>query len=478
MTSTLQQSASSKLGFSPKKTMMIAQKLYEGVKTQNGTSGVITYMRTDSLYIAPEANKAAREFIEQNFTKKYLSPKLRVFKTKSKQAQEAHEAIRPVNIDFSPIIAKSFLSADELKLYTLIYNRFVASQMADAKIQTQNLFIKSNSSLFKASGKRIVFDGFYKIMGKDEKDTLLPELKSSQEVKLFNIEAKQDFTQPPSRYSEAGLIKELEKLGIGRPSTYAPTITILQNRDYIKIEKKQIIPTQIAFTVIEMLQSYFKEIVESNFTANMEDRLDEIAENKKEWQEVLHEFYEPFIQKVKDGKTTIKSQKKVELIGEICPECGSELVKRSGRYGEFISCSNFPKCKYSRNIEDKTQEEVQTSDEVCEKCGSAMVIKNGRNGKFLACSNYPKCKNTKSLVQLEKLDVKCPKCGGDLLERRSRRGIFYGCANYPKCDFISKFKPTNKKCPECGSLMAQRTFRKKEIYECINSKCKHRENKE
>jgi len=480
MTSTLQQSASSQLGFSPKKTMMLAQKLYEGVQTDTGVSGVITYMRTDSLYITPEANEAARETIKENFGDKYLPAKAKIYRTKSKQAQEAHEAIRPVNVAFSPQIAHKYLKPDELKLYTLIYNRFLASQMNDAILETQNLFLVSPSSVFKANGKRVIFDGFYRVLGTGDKDALLPELKIGETIDLVTIDASQHFTEPPSRYSEAGLVKALESLGIGRPSTYAPTISTLQTRYYLDIDKKQLIPTEIAFTVTGLLEKHFPEIVDSGFTATMEDELDEVAENGKNWEAVLAAFYEPFIEKIKEGKKNIESLKKVEPTGEMCPECGSELVKRNGRFGDFISCSNFPKCRYTKNIDGEEEKEAteEATDEICDKCGAPMVLKAGRNGKFLACSNYPKCKNTKSLIPLVKLDIPCPKCGSELLERKSRRGLFYGCSAYPKCDFISTYKPTEKKCPECGMPMAKRTYRKKEIYECVNAKCKHREDAE
>ena len=473
MTSTLQQAASTQLGFSPKKTMMIAQKLYEGVQTDKGITGVITYMRTDSLNIAKEAVEAAREKIEKTFGKSYLPSKPKVYTTKSKGAQEAHEAIRPTMIDFTPQIAANYLSADELKLYTLIYNRFLASQAKDAIFETQTIYFSSKDGVFKANGRRLVFDGFYKILGGAEKEKLLPELKVEEDVKLSKIEAIQHFTEPPARYSEASLIKKLESLGIGRPSTYAPTIALLQARDYIKIEKKQLIPTDIAFKVIEVLEKHFPNIVDSSFTAKMEEELDEIASAKKDWQKVLLDFYKPFMDQIEKGKSEIKSQKIAIPVGRKCPECGAELVKRKGRFGEFIACSAFPKCKYTEQINEEKKEE--SSQEICEKCGSEMVIKRGPKGEFLACSAYPKCKNTKPLKKVEpkKLNVKCPECGGDIVERFSRRGKFYGCANYPKCTFISKYEPVNKKCPECNYLMAKRTYRKKEIYECI--KCKHRE---
>lgn len=474
MTSSLQQAASSKLGFSPKKTMSVAQKLYEGVPTPNGTSGAITYMRTDSLYITPEANAEARELIKNQFGAKYLSKDTRYYKSKSKGAQEAHEAIRPVSVSFTPEIAAKYLPKDELRLYTLIYNRFVATQMAEAVFETQNIFFDGKRGVFKANGRKLIFDGFYKIAEDDDKDKLLPQLKSGEEAKLSKLDVTQNFTEPPARYSEAGLVKVLEQLGIGRPSTYAPTISILESRDYIKIEKKQIIPSEVAFTVIEVLEESFFEIVDSHFTAKMEEELDEVAEGNKNWRDLLADFYNPFIDKVAKGKSAIKSRKVVESLGEACPECGKDLVKRKGRFGEFVSCSGFPKCKYTRNLGEKPQSDQEESDEICDKCGSKMVIKNGRNGKFLACSGYPKCKNTKSLEPSKKIEVPCPKCGGNIVERKSKRGAFFGCANYPKCDFISKYEPTTQKCPECGYPMAARTLRKKEVFECVNANCKHK----
>jgi len=472
MTSTLQQTASSQLGFSPKKTMMIAQKLYEGVQTDKGITGIITYMRTDSLNISKEAIEAAREKIQKSFGKEYLPSKPKIYTTKAKGAQEAHEAIRPTMIDFTPQIAAQYLTQDELKLYTLIYNRFLASQAKDAVFETQTIYFSSKSSVFKALGRKLIFDGFYKILGGAEKEKLLPELKAGESATLTKIEAIEHFTEPPSRYSEASLIKKLESLGIGRPSTYAPTIALLQARDYIKIEKRQLIPTEIAFKVIKTLENHFPNIVDSSFTAKMEEELDEIAEHKKDWQKVLWEFYEPFISLIEKAKKEIKSQKIAIPVGRNCPECGAQLVKRSGRYGEFIACSAFPKCKYTEQIEEKKEE---TTQETCEKCGSAMVIKKGPRGEFLACSAYPKCKNTKPIAkkELKKLSVKCPECEGEIVERFSKRGRFFGCANYPKCTFISKFEPTDKKCSQCGYLMAKRTYRNKEIYECI--KCKHKE---
>ena len=471
MTSTLQQTASSELGFSPKKTMQIAQKLYEGVKTPVGETGIITYMRTDSLNIADEAKESALEVIEKTVGKEYAEAK--TYKTKSSSAQEAHEAIRPVDVRLNPDELKNYLKPDEFKLYRLIYNRFLASQMKDAVFETQNIYLTSEKGEFKISGRKLVFDGFYKVYGKPSADTLLPEFKEEEEIKAEEIKATQHFTKPPERYTEASLIKKLESLGIGRPSTYAPTITLLQNRNYVEVKDKKLYPTEIAFTVIETLEKYFPDIVDANFTANMEEMLDNVASAKKDWQDVLREFYKPFIELIQKGEKEIPSQKIAKPIGELCPQCGSELVIRKGRFGEFIACSNYPKCKYTRPIE----EEVKKTDIKCDKCGADMVIKRGKRGEFLACSNFPECKNTKPLKEPEKLDdVKCPECGGDIIKRNSRRGEFYGCSNYPECKFISKYRPVNKKCPECGYLMAKRTFRGKEVYECI--KCKHKEERE
>ena len=473
MTSTLQQSASTQLGFSPKKTMMIAQKLYEGVKTDQGVTGVITYMRTDSMNLAKEAVAGAREYIKSHFGEKYLPSKAKSYVTKSKGAQEAHEAIRPTNVHFDPKTAAQYLLGDELKLYVLIYNRFLACQMTEAQLESQTILFQGDKTRFKASGKKLLFDGFYKVTGYTEKDKLLPELTKGERVSLDEIKQQQHFTEPPARYNEASLIKKLESLGIGRPSTYAPTVTILQQRNYIEIEKKRIHPTEVAFTVTEMLEQYFPEIVDSDFTSNMEEVLDEIGEGEKEWQKVLKDFYTPFMQKVEEGKKNIKSLKVATPTGEMCPLCGAELLLRKGRYGEFIACSNFPTCKYTKNTNGSETQQPEETDEQCDKCGAPMVIKDSRRGKFLACSAYPKCKNAKPLTPPKELDIPCPECGGKLQEREGKRGKFYGCTNYPKCKFIANFEPVDKTCPECNYQMGKKTLRGKEVYECF--KCKHRE---
>ncbi|GAA9483612.1 type I DNA topoisomerase [Helicobacter pylori] len=474
MTSTLQQSTSSLLGFSPTKTMSIAQKLYEGVATPQGVMGVITYMRTDSLNIAKEALEEARNKILKDYGKDYLPPKTKVYSSKNKNAQEAHEAIRPTSIILEPNALKDYLKPEELKLYTLIYKRFLASQMQDALFESQSVVVACEKGEFKANGRKLLFDGYYKILGNDDKDKLLPNLKENDPIKLEKLESNAHVTEPPARYSEASLIKVLESLGIGRPSTYAPTISLLQNRDYIKVEKKQISALESAFKVMEILEKHFEEIVDSKFSASLEEELDNIAQNKADYQQVLKDFYYPFMDKIEAGKKNIISQKVHEKTGQSCPKCGGELVKKNSRYGEFIACNNYPKCKYVKQTENANDGNKQES---CEKCGGEMVQKFSRNGAFLACNNYPECKNTKSLKNTPNANeiiegVKCPECGGDIALKRSKKGSFYGCNNYPKCRFLSNHKPINKRCEKCHYLMSERIYRKKKAHECIQ--CKER----
>ncbi|GAA6972239.1 type I DNA topoisomerase [Helicobacter pylori] len=474
MTSTLQQSASNLLGFSPTKTMSIAQKLYEGVATPQGVMGVITYMRTDSLNIAKEALEEARNKILKDYGKDYLPAKAKVYSSKNRNAQEAHEAIRPTSIILEPNALKDYLKPEELKLYTLIYKRFLASQMQDALFESQSVVVACEKGEFKASGRKLLFDGYYKILGNDDKDKLLPNLKENDPIKLEKLESNAHVTEPPARYSEASLIKVLESLGIGRPSTYAPTISLLQNRDYIKVEKKQISALESAFKVMEILEKHFEEIVDSKFSASLEEELDNIAQNKADYQQVLKDFYYPFMDKIEAGKKNIISQKVHEKTGQSCPKCGGELVKKNSRYGEFIACNNYPKCKYVKQTENANDGAKQ---ELCEKCGGEMVQKFSRNGAFLACNNYPECKNTKSLKNTPNANetiegVKCPECGGDIALKRSKKGSFYGCNNYPKCRFLSNHKPINKRCGKCHYLMSERIYRKKKAHECIQ--CKER----
>ena len=396
--------------------------------------GAITYMRTDSLNIAKEALKTAREIIKSEFGADYLPKSANIYTTKSKGAQEAHEAIRPTNLSFTPQIAAQYLEKDMLKLYTLIYNRFLASQMSPSISQTQNIMIKSDNAIFKLSGRKVIFDGFYRVYGDMDKDRILPPLNIGDMMSVESMKISNHITEPPSRYSEAGLVKKLESLGIGRPSTYAPTISLLTSRDYVKVEKKQLIPNEIAFTMISVLEEHFRDIVDSEFTSKLEETLDDIAENNADWQAVLSEFYHPFIAKIDAGKKNIKSQKVAQPIGENCPECGGELVKRKGKFGEFIACLNFPKCKYSRNTSSETKFEKK---------------------------------------EPSKIGVNCPECGSDIVERFSKKGKFYGCSNYPKCKFISNYPPAGKNCPECSKYMVFKELKRGKFNEC--PACKYKE---
>ncbi|RKV96633.1 MAG: type I DNA topoisomerase [Campylobacter sp.] len=485
MTSTLQQAASTALGFNPRKTMSLAQSLYEGVNTKNG--GAITYMRTDSLNIAKEAIAAARELIGERFGEKYLPKSANLYATKSKGAQEAHEAIRPTDLKLTPELAQKILPRDEYRLYALIYNRFVASQMSPSVSQIQTIIVRGEAGAFKISGRKVEFDGFYKAYGDLDKDKILPSLSAGDAMSLQSLSSQQHFTEPPARYSEASLIKKLESLGIGRPSTYAPTISLLTARNYVNIEQKHLVPSEIAFKITEMLEQNFKNIVDSEFTSKMEEKLDDIAENKADWQQILADFYYPFMDEIAKGKTSIASQKLAEKIGETCPNCGGELLKRQGRFGEFIACSNYPKCKYSRNAdasaegasEEKAAPEVL--DEKCPQCGKNLIKRKGRYGEFIACEGYPKCKYSRKIEGAAKekkpllsTGVKCPSCGtGEIVERFSRRGKFYGCTNYPKCGFVSNYAPIARACPQCGnSYMLRKELKKGNFAECPQCKLK------
>ena len=485
MTSTLQQAASTALGFNPRKTMSLAQSLYEGVNTKNG--GAITYMRTDSLNIAKEAIAAARELIGERFGEKYLPKSPNLYATKSKGAQEAHEAIRPTDLKLTPELAQKILPRDEYRLYALIYNRFVASQMSPSVSQIQTIIVRGEAGAFKISGRKVEFDGFYKAYGDLDKDKILPSLSAGDAMSLQSLSSQQHFTEPPARYSEASLIKKLESLGIGRPSTYAPTISLLTARNYVNIEQKHLVPSEIAFKITEMLEQNFKNIVDSEFTSKMEEKLDDIAENKADWQQILADFYYPFMDEIAKGKTSIASQKLAEKIGEACPNCGGELLKRQGRFGEFIACSNYPKCKYSRNADANTEgasEEKaapEVLDEKCPQCGKNLIKRKGRYGEFIACEGYPKCKYSRKIEGAAKekkpllsTGVKCPSCGtGEIVERFSRRGKFYGCTNYPKCGFVSNYAPIARTCPQCGnSYMLRKELKKGNFAECPQCKLK------
>jgi len=445
ITSTLQQEASRKLGYSAKKTMVLAQKLYEGIDTNEGRVGLITYMRTDSVRIAQEAETAVRKHIAEFFGKEYLPAQPQKYK-KKKQAQDAHEAIRPTSAARHPDKLKDSLKPDELKLYDLIWKRFVACQMKSAIFDQTSIEIMAKEYKFRASGSVLKFDGFIKVYLESEDDEeekelvgTLPLLKEGENLALTKLDPQQHFTQPPPRYNEASLVKELEKCGIGRPSTYAPILSTIQDRGYVEKDGRALKPTEIGITVNGLLVKHFPRIMDIKFTAHMEDDLDDIVASKMEWVEALNEFYDPFSKALAQAEVKMEKVKKEIKTKEKCPDCDKFLVIRQGRYGDFMACSGYPKCKFTKPLPSKEGEEA--SKEKCEKCGSPMVLKHSRYGTFLACSAYPKCKNTKSI--LKKIDAKCPKCGGDIVERRTRRRrVFYGCANYPKCDYATWQRPS------------------------------------
>ena len=442
ITSTLQQEASTKLGFGAKKTMQIAQKLYEGIDLGGRSEGLISYMRSDSTRLSPVFLNDAFHYIETIYGKEY---KGRARQKNDENAQDAHEAIRPTNIMNTPENVKQYLTNDQYKLYHLIYCRTMASLMAPSKSDAVSVKIDCDGCQFMASGSTMIFDGYLKVYGKYEqvKDDLLPALDLKEELQDVQLDGKQHFTEPPLRYSEARLIKELEEKGIGRPSTYAMIIDTLQARGYATLEKssegsrtKVFVPSEQGELTDQKLQEYFSSIINVLYTADMESHLDEIANGERNNIEELKEFWKTFDPLVQDAYDHME-KKELERTGDLCPECGSELVYRNGRYGKFISCINFPKCRYT-----KSEEQPQETEEICPNCGAKMVMKKGRYGSFLACSNYPECKTIKSLKEKaapEPTGEKCPQCGHDLVRRKSRYGTtFVGCSNYPKCRYIKK----------------------------------------
>jgi len=469
ITSTLQQAAYNALGYSAKQTMMIAQKLYEGIALENKkATGLITYMRTDSLSLSSQATSEAKKAIERLFGEKYSLDKPRFYKTKSKGAQEAHEAIRPTFPDKDPESIKQYLDSKQYRLYKLIWNRMIASQMAQARIDSTKVEIKADDYQLKASGSIVKFDGYMKLARQKKEDNILPDLAENDVLKLNKVLTEQKFTQPPSRYNEASLVKALEKNGIGRPSTYAPTISTIQTRGYVeKDDDKKLSPTEIGTLVNKLLVEHFSEIVDYKFTAEVEDDLDEIAANKKEWTKIIGDFYKPFEKNLKMKTKEIKKEDFQKKLDKKCPECGSELIEKFGRFGKFIACNNYPECKYT----EKTKEDQKQEDEIikkaggkngkitCDKCGAPMDVKNGPYGPFLGCTAYPKCKNIKKVEN--KIGVKCPKCGKDVIEKKSKKGrMFFGCNGYPKCDFVSWSKPTGEKCPNCKSPLVHKAKNK------------------
>lgn len=442
MTSTLQQATSTKFGYNPTRTMQIAQKLYEGVETHVGMMGAITYMRTDSLNIAEEAQSAARVFIKNQYGDRYVPEKPKNYASKAKGAQEAHEAIRPTNLEFTPELAKKYLEPDQAKVYTLIYNRFLASQSVDAEYDQQVLLLESPSSVFKANGSKLSFDGYIRILGEEKKDKVLPPVNVGDMIQHHVITSTEKQTEPPARYSEASLVKTMEDLGIGRPSTYAATIGLITKRGYVVVENKQLIPTEDGYKVINGLKEYFPEVVDCKYTANLEEKLDLVSEHKQDWEKLLIEFNKEFITSLKTAKENMKSQKEVIPTGENCPKCNEPMVRRKGKFGEFESCSGYPKCKYIKPRESEKEVVKTFTDYPCPKCSKKLLLRQGKYGPYYRCDDEA----CKYMSKYPPSGDKCPKCEEFRVVKPSQEGNVTIC---PKCDvkpfkFKKKFKPKNK----------------------------------
>ncbi len=489
-TSTLQQEASRKLGFSAKKTMSTAQRLYEGVDLgADGTVGLITYMRTDSVNLSSQALKEAHEVITAAYGAEYALPKPRHYKNKSKNAQEAHEAIRPTYLDKTPAAMKKFLPPDQFRLYELIWKRTIACQMAEALLDQTSVDIavtcQQREVTLRATGSVIRFAGFMKlyIEGVDdedeEKEGTLPPLNEGEPLKLLEVIPEQHFTQPPPRYTEATLVKTLEEYGIGRPSTYASTLNTLVERKYARLDKKRFFPEDVGMVVNDLLTAHFPKYVDYNFTAGLEEELDQVSRGEKQWKPVLREFWEPFITLLKHKEGEVKKDDlTTETLEEACPECGKPLAIKLGKRGKFIACTGFKEgCKYTRNLAADSAEaaEPEISEEKCEKCGLPMLIKDGRYGKYLACSGYPSCKNIQPLNKPRGTGVPCPDCKqGELTEKKSRYGkLFYSCNRYPDCKFALWDEPVQQPCPKCGfPVLVKKVYKKKgEFLKCPKEGC-------
>ena len=484
ITSRLQQEAYRKLSFPAQKTMRIAQKLYEGMEVgEIGTVGLITYMRTDSPRIASEAVRQVRDWIKDRFGESYLPPKPNVYKSR-KGAQEAHEAIRPTSMDLTPEKVKAYLDNEQWALYKLIWDRFVASQMTSAVYHQTTVEIEAGDALFTAVGTVPVFQGFMVLYveGVDDQENGdqekgLPALSEGEVLTLLGLAAKQHFTQPPYRYSEATLIRELEEKGIGRPSTYAAILSTIRGKAYVKLEKGKFFPTELGFLVNDLLVVNFPDIFDVEFTAQMEENLDKIEEGEKGWVETLKEFYQPFEKDLAMAKVSMRDVKK-ELIPTdiLCERCGSKMVKRWGKRGFFLACSGYPKCRYTREVEESggNGESPVDTGPPCEKCGSPMIVKSGKFGRFLACSNYPACKSTRAIDT----GVRCPQegCGGALVERRTRKGkVFYSCSNYPRCTYALWDKPIPEKCPQCQHpFLVEKQGKGGAVVRCPQKECGYR----
>lgn len=473
-TSTMQQDAVNKLNFSSKKTMMLAQNLYEGVEIPgHGHVGLITYMRTDSTRISDEMIKQVRPYISETYGEDYLPAKPNVF-SKSKEAQDAHEAIRPTSLSFPPSALTGILSRDQLRLYTLIWNRFIASQMAPQIQQSTSATLQCGIYTLKATGVHVLFDGFTIMQPSKKKDSeesdFLPPLKKGDIVKNTKVNGEQHFTAPPPRYTEASLIKTLEEKGIGRPSTYAPILDTIQKRRYVTKENKQFVPTEVGFKVTELLKKYFEGIINVDFTANLENWLDKIAEGKATYKKVMTDFYKVFEAELASANVEAEKDKKEnqEVSDVTCEKCGAKMIVKMGRYGKYLACPNYPNCK---NIKPYSLAEgpEEVSDVKCDACGTLMVYRTGPYGRYLKC---PSCGANKAIV----IDtgIVCPKCHeGHMVQRRSHRGrIFYGCSRYPKCDMALWNEPINQFCETCGAIMTKKTYKTgKEVISCSNPDC-------
>lgn len=489
ITSTLQQEAARKLGFAVQRTMRIAQQLYEGVELDGGSTGLITYMRTDSVNLAQEAIEQTRALIAKRYGKENVPDEPRIYKTKSKNAQEAHEAIRPTDATRTPESVKSYLSPEQFKLYDLIWKRTVASQMISATIDTMTIdMIITDEHHFKATGSAIIDPGYMRVYqeGSDDKpeelrdEHLLPQLKTGDVVVLKEVTCNQHFTEPPPRYSEATLIKALEEHEIGRPSTYASIVSTLQTRDYVSLENKRFYPTDIGRVVNGFLTKFFPRYVDYGFTAQLEDHLDDISRGEKEWVPLLSSFWQPFKALVDDVLENVKRKDVTqEKIDETCPECGKPLSIRLGKRDRFIGCTGYPDCKYTRALKERPEEAKEDSEQVagrtCPDCGSALKIKHGRYGKFIGCSNYPKCKHIESLNKPKDTGVDCPECHkGSMVKRQSRKGrIFFSCSRYPDCKYAVWNEPINQSCPKCAwpLLTVKKTKKRGTEYVCPRSTC-------
>lgn len=476
ITSTLQREASSKLGYGVSKTMQVAQKLYEGMEIgAEGAVGLITYMRTDSVRISDDAIEAAKDFILKNYGEKYYpSEPNNYVKGGRKNVQDAHEAIRPSYPERTPESIKQHLTSEQYRLYKLIWDRFMASQMANANVANTSVDITAGDYTLKVGASKVIFDGFLKVYCEDEEDLnkkTIPDFEKGDVLKCKKVNPKQHFTQPPPRFSEASLVKALEEYGIGRPSTYAPIITKIQTKGYVEKIEKALAPTLLGRTVSKQLVVHFSDIMDYKFTAGMETKLDNVAEQKAIWNKVIKDFYDPFIETVNNAK---QNMEKINIESDVvCPNCGQKMLIRNSRFGtQFLGCSGYPECKTMMPL-NKTGEvqEPETTEEKCEKCNSDMIIKIGPYGKYLQCTNE-ECKNRKRIVKTT--GVKCPKdaCEGEIVQRKSKYGkVFYGCNKYPDCDFVLWNEPTGEVCPKCNSLLVKKVLKKGTTIQCSNKTC-------